>query len=312
MAVLRCQPGPTGSNADLAMHNEQIMAIECILDAKALVGECPRWSVAEQKLWWVDIDGCLLHRFDPATGLDEHWHLPSEPGCLAIHECGDVLLALREGVYRFNPVSAQLTLLARPDYDPGTTRFNDGRCDQAGRFWVGTLYEPRLAPQAQLYCFEAGQLNVRAGNVTVANGLAFSPDNRTLYWADSPAYRIDCFDFDLASGRISNRRLFHQFQHGAGRPDGAAVDRDGNYWIALYAGGAIVALRPDGSVLHRTPLPVLRPTMLSFGGAALNKLFITSARAGASEEELLQYPLSGGIFCMDVDVVGMAEPNIVV
>lgn len=285
--------------------------IECVLDAAAQVGESPLWSVADQKLWWCDIDGCVLHRFDPLTGRDEIWQMPAEPGCMALAEDGALIVALRNGLHHFAPQTGVLTLLTAPDYPQGTTRFNDGRCDARGRFWVGTLYAPRDSQQAALYAYDGIVLRQQVSHLTVANGLAFSPDGRTAYLADSPARQIDCFDFDLQAGLLTRRRLFQRFAVEEGRPDGAAVDADGNYWIALYAGGALLQIAPDGTRLRRLDLPVRRPTMLAFGGAALDEIYVTTARAGADAVELAAYPQSGALLRLRIGVRGRAEPHFV-
>jgi len=237
--------------------------------------------------------------------------MPAEPGCVALAAEGGLIVALRSGLHHFSPDTGSLTLLVAPDYPQATTRFNDGRCDAGGRFWVGTLYEPRSSPEAVLYTYDGECLVRRAAQLTVANGLAFSPDGRTAYLADSPARRIDCFDVDTTSGALSRRRCFQQFAPEEGRPDGAAVDADGNYWIALYAGGAIMQIAPDGTRLRRIGLPVKRPTMLAFGGAALDEIYVTSARAGADAAELAAHPLSGGVLRIRAGIRGRAEPRFV-
>lgn len=282
-------------------------APECILEARAGIGECPLWSLRENRLWWLDITACRLHRFDPYSGHDEVFELPEEPGCLA--NAGETLLvALRSGVHRFDPRDGSLVRLSGIDYDSRTTRFNDGRCDRAGRFWLGTMFEPRTSSEAALYRFDAKGLARVRGNVKVSNGLAFSPDDHWLYWADSPERRIMRYEFDCSRGEIGDGSLFQSFEEGIGRPDGAAIDKDGCYWIALYDGGAVMQIAPDGRRLRTIPVPVRCPTMVCFGGEDLSQLFITSARSGRSEQELAEYPLSGAVFVLDPGTSGLPEP----
>jgi sugar lactone lactonase YvrE len=258
------------------------------------LGESPFWHPQEQCLYWIDIDGCSVHRFDPASQDSAQWNLPSEPGaCAPVTRGGasanELILALRDGFYLLHTRTGRLVKVFDAPYDTGKFRFNDGRCDAAGRLWVGAMYEPRDQELGALWCLaHAGgvfKLTQHAqGNITT-NGLAFSPDNRVLYWAHTRAHRVDCFDFDLASGAIANRRLFKQFdlkqenQPYGGRPDGAAVDAQGNYWCAMYEGGALVQLSASGDALQRILLPVSKPTMPCFGGTDLSTLYIVSAKS---------------------------------
>lgn len=284
------------------------MQIECLLDARAQVGESPVWSIAEQCLWWCDITGRRLHRLDPQSRQNRSWVMPSEPGCLALDDEGGLIVALRNGLHHFDPVTTQLSLLCRSDYDQATTRFNDGRADMHGNFWVGSMFEPRTSAAAALYRFDGHALQKMADGITVANGLAFSPDGRIAYLADSPARKVESFDVDIQTGQLSGRRLFYTFKPDEGRPDGAVIDAEGYYWVALYAGGSIVRIAPDGSCVRRVKVPVERPTKLAFGGPDLKEIFITSARDGADAKELTSKPLSGGLFRCSLDVAGLPEP----
>jgi sugar lactone lactonase YvrE len=288
------------------------MVIDLLPTPPNQLGESPFWHPQQACLYWIDIDARQLHRFNSATAAHRHWPLPSQPGaCAPVQRSGaptaEVLLALRDGFYLLNTESGAPEKLLDAPYDTAKFRFNDGVCDAAGRLWVGAMYEPRdqeLGTLWRLTC-TAGRLSVEQkaqGNITT-NGLAFSPDNRTLYWAHTRAHRVDCFDFDLASGSIANRRVFKQFtlpQEGApsgapygGRPDGAAVDAQGNYWCAMYEGGALVQLSPAGEELQRIALPARKPTMPCFGGADLSTLFVTTAN---SDEQaggcVLQIPIN--------------------
>lgn len=192
-------------------------------------------------------------------------------------------------------------------------RFNDGRCDAAGRLWAGTLHEPRDRPAGSLFRIEHGAIRDAGNPVTVSNGVAFSVNNRTLYHADTTAHRIIAYDFDLATGHIGKGRLFKQFStdksnNYGGRPDGAAVDSEDAYWCAMYEGGRILRLSPSGEILLEIQLPVRCPTMVAFGGPDLKTLYITTARHNRSPDELRQYPLSGRILTLEVDIAGRKEP----
>jgi sugar lactone lactonase YvrE len=187
--------------------------IECVLDAKAGVGESPLWSAAERCLWWVDIVGQGLHRFAPTSGAAARFSLADQPACVAL--AGEhLLLASRRGVALFDPATGEFGQHWPADYDCATTRFNDGRCDRQGRFWVGSMFEPRSSPSARLYRLDEQGLTPRIGNLTVANGLAFSPDGRTMYRADSPARVVYRHAYDPESGEVGEGEVFQATRAG--------------------------------------------------------------------------------------------------
>jgi sugar lactone lactonase YvrE len=280
----------------------------------ALLGESPFWHPDEAALYWCDIPGRRLHRFEPGTGRHTQWPLDSEPACIAPMPGGTLMLAQRDGLFVFDPARGERTRVAAPPYDTAQMRFNDGKADPQGRFWVSTIFEPRSAPQAALFRFAAGRLDRIAGDATVGNGLAFSPDARTLYWADTSSHRIDAFDFDAAAGAVSRRRPFAQFAPKAagqdlasygGRPDGAAVDAEGALWVAMFEGQRLLRLAPDGRVLQALALPVRCPTMPCFGGPDLRTLFVTTARDRRPAAELAAQPLAGAVLTTRVPVPGL-------
>jgi sugar lactone lactonase YvrE len=290
-----------------------------VLDARAQLGECPLWSVAEQCLYWIDIAGRRLHRYDPATNLDRVWWVPCEPGCIALAEQGGLVAALRDGFYRFYPQEGLLDKLADAPYDSADMRFNDGRCDSAGRFWAGAMYQPRTSEQAAMFCLERGATRLGWGplqglGVKVSNGLAFTADGRSLFQSDTPNHVIYRFAFDTASGQVGARSVFARLPAKGeeavygGRPDGAALDAEGCYWSAQYEGGRVLRFSPQGDIIGIVRVPVARPTMIAFGGADLRTLYITSAREGASDDELARQPQAGGIFAVRLDVAGRPEP----
>ncbi|MET3130623.1 sugar lactone lactonase YvrE [Oxalobacteraceae bacterium GrIS 1.11] len=284
-------------------------------DGVMQVGECPLWHPEEAALYWVDIEGRAVHRLDPASGAHRAWPMPSEPSALARADGGGLVVALREGFAHFDTEHGHLRQIAPAPYDTATTRFNDGRVDAAGRFWVGTIYEPRDRQAAQMFCLEKGQIRlVWSGGMTVSNGLGFSPDWRTLYHADTTSHRIERYDFDLTSGAVSGPHEFKRFAsdksspHYGGRPDGAAVDSEGNYWCAMFEGGRVLKIAPDGAILAEITLPLRCPTMLAFGGEDLRTLYITSASYKRPAAELAAHPLSGCLLSLRVNVAGRAEP----
>jgi sugar lactone lactonase YvrE len=276
------------------------------------LGECPLWHPKESALYWIDINSHAVHRYNPDSSAHHQWNMPSEPGCIAWCESGGLIVALRSGLILLDTENGSIKPVADAPYDVAKARFNDGRCDAAGRLWVGTIYEPRDRPSGTLYSVERGNIRDNAKPVTVSNGIAFSTDNRILYHADTTAHRISAYDFDVTTGRVGTSRILKQFStdkslNYGGRPDGAAVDVDDAYWCAMYEGGRILRLAPDGQVLRDITLPLRCPTMIAFGGTDLRTLYITSARQNRPEAELAQYPLSGCILALRVDVPGRLE-----
>jgi sugar lactone lactonase YvrE len=280
----------------------------------SLLGESPFWHPDEAALYWCDIAGKALHRWTPASASHRQWKLDAEPGSCAPLPGGALLLALRDGLVRFDPRDGSRERLAAAPYDAALERFNDGKADPQGRFWVGTIYDPRTPPRAALYRFGAGRLERMAGDISVSNGLAFSPDGATMYWSDTAQHRIFAFDFDGGEGTLSRQRVFAEFplrQPGqdlstyGGRPDGAAVDAAGAYWVAMYEGQRLLRIAPDGQVLQELPLPVRCPTMPCFGGADLRTLFVTTARNKRPEAELAAQPWAGRVLSLRVDVPGL-------
>ena len=296
------------------------------------LSESPFWHPQEQRLYWVDIPGRRIGRMGVRSGEGEpgaqnvqaqaveYWPLTQEPGCIAPVQGGGLVMALRDGVYLARDWGGDLQRLAAAPYDTTRLRFNDGKCDRQGRLWAGSMYEPRDQALGVLYALRGNQLTAEAHGVTTANGLAWSPDSRTLYWSDTASHRVRAWDFDPVAGSVSNERLFHQFpvkptgwswgdpaaaSYG-GRPDGAAVDAEGGYWSAQYEGKRLVRLSPAGEVLAVLETPVQCPTMPCFGGKDLKTLFITSSRQGRSAAELALYPQSGCIFATRVEVAGLA------
>lgn len=296
----------------------EIGDVKLVLDARAALAECPLWSVAEQKLYWADISGRSINRFDPATGENTRWPMPFEPGCIGLAASGGLVAALRDGFYRFYPDGARLVKLADAPYDASLFRFNDGRCDAAGRFWAGAMFEPRTAEVARVYCVERGKVRVGWGaddrGVKVSNGMAFTVDGRTIFQSDTPNHVIYRFPFDVTTGAVGARCEFARVASNrdaadyGGRPDGAAVDSEGNYWSAQYEGGRVLRFSPAGEVTGVAHVPAKRVTMVAFGGTDLRTLYITTARDGANRDELLRDEFAGGLFALRLEVAGRAEP----
>ena len=278
------------------------------------VAESPMWHPREQALYWCDIAGHRLHRWRPAGGDLSHWDFDCDLASCAPMQDGGLLLAMRDGLWRFDTGLGRRKRMVAPPYDVSRERFNDGKCDPQGRFWVGTIYEPRDTACAALYCFTYGEIRRMAGGITVSNGLAWSIDGRTLYWADTQAHSVYAFDFEGASGDLARRRVFARFPDRSetpvggvygGRPDGAAVDAEDCYWVAMYEGGRLLRIDPQGRLVDEVRLPVCCPTMPCFGGADLKTLYITTAREKRPPAELAAQPWAGCILSLRLDVPGL-------
>ena len=288
--------------------------IDVACDATMTVGESPLWAPDEKALYWVDIEGFAIHRLCTASGQHEQWKVDSEASSLARAARGGLMVAQRRGFSHFNPDTGELKLVAEAPFDQSTTRFNDGKCDAAGRFWCGTIYEPRDKPAAEMYVLERGRIRkVWSGGMVNSNGLGFSPDNKTMFHAETASHRVTRFAFDLLAGTVSDERDVRRFPTDksaadyGGRPDGAAVDSEGNYWVAMFEGGRILKLSPQGEQLDEIRLPVRCPTMVAFGGPDLRTLYITTAGKRPAEE-LAAMPLSGKVLSVRVPVAGRVEP----
>lgn len=268
------------------------------LDAKSTLGEGPCWDPRRQLLYWVDIEEHKLHRYDPANGEDRAVSVGQPVGAAVVRESGSVLLALQQGFYAFDPVTETLEHLCNPEPDLPENRFNDGKCDPAGRFWAGTMAIREAPNCGNLYCLDTDlTVHRKIECVSISNGLAWSPDERVMYYVDSPTRVVAAFDYDKASGEIANRRVVIQIPNGMGFPDGMSIDEEGMLWIALWDGAMVGRWNPaNGELLSKIPLPVSRPTSCVFGGRDLDELYITSARTRLDEKTLSAQPLAGGLF----------------
>jgi sugar lactone lactonase YvrE len=281
------------------------MKLKVAFAAEDRLGEGPVWSVDEQALYWVDIERPCLQRYHPETGAYTAWTMPSQIGSFALRQGGGAVVALRDGLYTFDLGSGHLTNICRPEPKRGT-RFNDGKCDRYGRFWAGTMDLKFAAPVGALYRLDGdGNCDMMRPHVTCSNGLGWSPDNRTMYYTDTPTRHILAYDFDGEIGKISHERIF---THDAeGYPDGLTVDAAGYVWSAKWDGWKIVRYTPDGTVDREIPLPVQRPTSCTFGGPALNQLYITSASVGLSPAERAEQPLAGSLLVLETDIAGLPD-----
>jgi sugar lactone lactonase YvrE len=283
--------------------------VQCVLQADAIVGESPLWHPQERRLYWVDIQGKKVHRFDPASGRNESFALPEIVTCLAFRKRGGLVLTLRKNFAFFDPDSGKLEVLASVEADKPDNRFNDGRVDPQGRFWAGTMGNTAWdQPVGTLYRFDSDQtVTPMQTSVECSNGTAWSPDGRTMYYTESFRYAIFAYDFDGSTGTLSNRRVFAQVDRQLGAfPDGLCVDAEGGVWSNQVGIGRVVRYDPAGEITCQIQLPVPRGCGSMFGGDDLDTLFVTSARETMTPEQIQAAPLSGSLFAIKPGVKGLA------
>lgn len=275
----------------------------------ATLGEGPMWHSGEQVFYWVDITGKKLHRLDLTTGKDVDFDMGSMIGTVVPVEEGGVVVALETGVYRFTDARQMLKLADFPADAAPNSRFNDGKCDPAGRLWVGTMEKSVKPHQGKLYRMVGNRLAVVLENITISNGLAWSPDERTMYYIDTYEQVIYAFDYNNSNGHISGKRVAVTIPLTMGSPDGMTVDSTGNLWVALWGGGAVVCFDPkSGQQIDTIEVDAPNVTSCVFGGSDMNTMIITTAREGLSERQLKQYPLSGKVFITNISCKGI-KPN---
>jgi len=293
---------------------------QCVVDAKDKLGEGSFWSPEDAAVYWLDIaPPSRLHRFTPETGRHESWPMPELISAMARRKDGSLLIASQGGLSTFDPKrpDAGLKRVAAPEADRPANRSNDGAPDAAGRFWMGTMQNNlapdggeipikgstgvlwRIAPDLKATAVETG--------IGITNGIAWSPDNRTLYVADTLIETIFAYDFDLSSGAVSGKRVFSEVKD-LGYADGACIDAEGCLWSARWEGSCVVRLTPSGKVDCVVPIPATRVTSAAFGGDDLGTLYVTSSRANVTAEVLAKYPQQGGLFALRPGVKGLPRP----
>jgi len=290
--------------------------VELFARGAADLAEGPVWSASERALYWIDIGQRKLYRQAVAETKAQVWCLPDYPGCLAELEAGSVAVAMGSGIHRLELATGRAGLLcAVPQIAPGV-RFNDGKADPAGRLWVGTM-QNNFGPDGKavaverfdgcLYRCNAGTVALVERDIGISNTLAWSPDERRFYFADSLRGWIWVYDFDCTTGELRNRQpFFHAPAHG--QPDGSAMDVDGCLWNARWDGGALMRITPQGRLDRIVELPVPRPTSCAFGGHDLATLFVTSATDGLDAGARARFPLSGSVFAIEGLAQGTSVP----
>ena len=278
-----------------------MMLPELFINARATLGESPAWDAKTQTLYWVD----ALERHIYAGGK-RILQLDDYVGCLAPRKSGGLLVAQRRGFRLVMPDMRTVRRLASPRGEALHNRFNDGKCDPRGRFIAGTMDHNEKDDSGALYSLTAGgKPRKLLTHVRISNGLAWSPDGRTMYFIDTPSRKVLAFDYDLDTGGIASARVIIQFDKSFGWPDGMTSDTDGNLWIAMWGGARVSHWKPDGTLLAQFGVEAMNVTSCVFGGPDMNELFITTALSGTDAASFRRFPNAGGVFRMETHITGM-------
>jgi sugar lactone lactonase YvrE len=281
--------------------------VQLVVDAKAELGEGPSWDSRRKMLYWVDITRYQLHIYCPASMKDTVIHVGQYISAVVPRSAGGVVMLLQHGFYALDFETYQLTLLGSVELDKPNNRFNDGKCDAAGRFWAGTMSHDYTPGAGALYYLDT-DLTIKKvfSNVTISNGIAWSPDNSIMYYIDSPTMKVIAYDFNLATSALSNPRIAAEIAYEGAFPDGMTSDEEGMIWVAIWNAGIVTRWDPTtGRLLEIVKVPAKRTTSCVFGGDLLNDLYITSARIGLEEEVLANEPNAGGLFVIKTNVRGL-------
>jgi sugar lactone lactonase YvrE len=287
------------------------------------LGEGPVWDVEDGCLYWLDgtgrrVGNPSIWRLDPRTGRTRHWSLDHDVGALAIRRGGGAVLALADGFYFFDFAGERLDLISRVDADQPRSRLNDGKCDRRGRFFAGGMDDKEELKICSLWRLDADLSVSRVDEgIICTNGPCWSPDNRTFYLADTFQGEYWAYDYDIATGSLTNKRLFHSFKNDPGVADGSTIDDEGCVWNAQLISGDLVRYAPDGTVDRRIGMPVRNITSVMFGGDRLDELYVTSmarvthpAAHDLFAREMKPQHLAGSLFKVTgLGVRGLPEPR---
>jgi len=280
---------------------------QLLLDARAELGEGPAWDSAHQQLYWVDIFAGGLHVFDPKSQQDESLEVGQPLGCAAPTKDGNLIVGVKDGIATLDLSTGKLNFIARPESHLPGNRFNDGKCGPDGRFLVGSMDNAEAEATGSLYSLSPnGALLTLQTSVRISNGLAWSPDYKTLYYIDTPTHQVVAYDYDLQNGEIANPRVAVTVPEALGWPDGMTSDLSGNLWVALWGGAALTVWNPaNGALVEKIAIPAKNVTSCAFGSLDQNELYVTSARKGLDSATLTAYPATGGLFRIQTNVTGL-------
>ena len=284
------------------------MEAQLVLDAQAQLGEGALWHPHTQQLYWVDIEGRQLHLYSPVSEALRSIDVRERIGTVVPYADDKVLVALQNGIHELDLASETLTLIANPLEGQDDMRFNDGKCDPAGRLWVGSMHLSVHPEVAALYCLDTDRTLRRVlDKVSISNGIIWSIDHQTMYYIDTPTGMVRAFDYDVATGNVSNPRPAVTVPEATGHPDGMTIDAEGMLWVAHWGGGSVGRYDPgSGQLLQQVKVPAPFVTSCAFGGEQLDILYITTARKDMNEEQLREFPHGGGVFAARPGVKGVA------
>jgi len=277
------------------------MKPKVLLECNCLLGEGPIWDSTSNTLSWVDIISGTIHEYSLSRKVHSIIPLNDMVGAITHCENGNYLAALKEGLAYIDRESYDITYLTNPEKHLPNNRFNDGKCDSSGRFWIGSMSLDEEPKAGSLYSFDTPVKVIKQiSDVTISNGMAWTADTKTMYYIDTPTRQVCAFDFDIVKASLSNKRVVINIPEEEGYPDGMTIDKEGNLWIAHWGGWQITRWNPEnGKKLNSIKLPVSRITSCTFGGKDLTNLYITSASVGLSAEEISKQPLTGSVFVIE-------------
>jgi len=277
---------------------ERLTDVELVIDSKSELGEGALWNYKTGELLWVDIKSKILNFYKPLTGNNKEMFTGQMIGTVVPTETEQVLVALQNGIYKLDPKTGSKKLIVDPEEDLPDNRFNDGKCDPAGRFWAGTMSMVNEKNAGALYRLDPdSSIHKMVDNVSISNGIVWSPDNTKMYYIDTPTKKVMRYNYNNETGNIGDPEVAVEIPNDMGSPDGMTMDEEGNVWIALWGGSAVGCWNPEtGKLMHTIGVPAKNVTSCAFGDDDLGTLYITTARTGTSEEELEMFPYAGGVF----------------
>jgi len=285
-------------NSEEAKIKELKLQATLEYETKAQLGEGAFWNHVTQELFWVDIEGKKLHIYNPSSKLNRTLEMPSRIGTVVPKDQNNAVVALEDGIYLVNTVNGELKLLSDIESDKNYNRFNDGKCDPKGRFWVGTMNFDAITKSAALYMVDSNRtVEKKLDSVAISNGIVWTKDKKTMYYIDTPLKNIRAFDYNNETGEISNERVAIAIADSLGFPDGMTIDENDNLWVGLWNGYGVGYFNPkSGKLIQKIEVPAQNVTSCAFGGKNLDTLYITTASIGMSEENIPLYPKAGSIF----------------
>lgn len=293
-----------GANV-LKISNDN-MLVNLEYEYQALLGEGAYWNDLTQTFWWIDIEGRKFCIYNPLTHTNALFPLSTRPGTAVPSSTGNAIIATEDGVIDFNLEAKEYTLINPLEVENKENRLNDGKCDPAGRLWVGSMNYNTTDDTGSLYRLDSGVSTKILSNITISNGIVWSKDGSIMYYIDTPTAKIMAYNFDVESGEISHPRVAVEVPETLGYPDGMAIDENDHLWVGMWNGNAVINFDPiSGDIIQSIKVPAHNVTACAFGGSDMKTLYITTARVDMSEEELKALPLSGSIFSCVPGVKGV-------